>query len=299
MEQLKYSKSLKAAWTGIANDPVQDRTFLLSSLWKDQQPWALKSSLGAAHLTEVQRQLQQGWAQPLAPPLWLTQRPPSVLALAEWTCPTPWAKGLRVSHRERLAGLWYNHRGHVTDISLSLSSSPWSCPTARAEQIETAASYLWDSTAFFTSWIVMRPQGKCLFLWAENKHLLPASTKTTQKCKCWLEGGLQSHLHREWILWLPVILWCCPRKTEQESKKSCQPLWTAFGEQPASVPLPSRKTSSIPSSFQEALINQKQRGNERFSPMPPALLLLLSSPSPPTSAVAPQKRQCYSTFEER
>lgn len=104
MKQLKYSKSLKAPWTGIANDPVQDWTFLLSSLWKDRQPWALNSSLGASCWTGVQMQLHQGWTQTLAPPCDCHNA--SLLAL--WENPHhAWA---------RVGQALYNHTGHVTHI---------------------------------------------------------------------------------------------------------------------------------------------------------------------------------------
>lgn len=120
---------------------------------------------------------------------------------------------LAVFYRGRLKGVLYNHRwnrGHMKDIKLSLSNATWRLPNSPfiqsyPKQIETVIVYLWVrfNQHFLHPGLGWDSQGRCLFpqcFRARNKHvgvLLPAHTKTTHKCNCWLEGSLQSYLH--WV----------------------------------------------------------------------------------------------------
>lgn len=139
----------------------------------------------------------------------------------------------------------------------------------------------WDSIPIFWSaafgW---GSQGGCQFpqcLRAGNNWvLLPACTKTANKPNSRFEDSLQFCFHGA------SDSVRSPEKNTARSEKSYQPLWTVWGEQLASVPLLSRKSSSTPSSLQEQLSNQKQKQKWMF--LSGASHSALSSLSPPIPA---------------
>lgn len=125
---------------------TQSRTgssFLLISLWKDQQPWALKGLRGAAHLTGGQRQLHQGWTHPLAPPCeWHSSQAPSLHSMG-WTHTVSWAR----DWGDRLGGLCVCDTHQA--VPLQPSSEAPNSPLAQSRADPNSCCLLWDSTSIF------------------------------------------------------------------------------------------------------------------------------------------------------